>query len=111
MEEKTETKKGVPFSIADTVSYAGGSVVSKTLLKKDVGNITLFSFDSGQGLTEHTSPYDAVVYIMDGEVEITIGGKAQTVTAGEMMIMPANISHGLQAIKRFKMLLIMIRSS
>ena len=111
MEEKTETKKGVPFSPADTVSYAGGSVVSKTLLKKDVGNITLFSFDSGQGLTEHTSPYDAVVYIMDGEAEITIGGKAQTVTAGEMMIMPANISHGLQAIKRFKMLLIMIRSS
>lgn len=111
MEGKAEAEKGVPFSLADTVSYADGSVVSKTLLKKDVGNITLFSFDSGQGLTEHTSPFDAVVYIMDGEAEITIGGKAQIVTAGEMIIMPANISHGLQAIKRFKMLLIMIRGS
>ena len=111
MEAKTEAEKGVPFDLAETVSYAGGSVVSKTLLKKDVGNITLFSFDSGQGLTEHTSPSDAVVYIMDGEAEITIGGKEQVVAAGEMMIMPANIPHSLQAIKRFKMLLIMIRSS
>lgn len=110
MEAKTEAEKGVPFNLAETVSYAGGSVVSKTLLKKDVGNITLFSFDSGQGLTEHTSPFDAVVYIMDGEAEITIGGKEQIVAAGEMMIMPANIPHSLQAIKRFKMLLIMIRS-
>ena len=75
MEEKTEAEKSLPFSLADTVSYYGGSVVSKTLLKKDVGNITLFPFDSGQVLTEHTSPFDAVVYIMDGEAEITIGGK------------------------------------
>lgn len=110
MEAKTEAEKGVPFNLAETVSYAGGSVVSKTLLKKDVGNITLFSFDSGQGLTEHTSPFDAVVYIMDGEAEISIDGKAQIAAAGEMMIMPANIPHSLQAIKRFKMLLIMIRS-
>ena len=111
MEEKAEAEKSVPFSLAYTVSYSGGSVVSKTLLKKDVGNITLFPFDSGQVLTEHTSPFDAVVYIMDGEAEITIGGKVQIVTAGKMMIMLANIPHGLQAIKRFKMMLIMIRGS
>jgi quercetin dioxygenase-like cupin family protein len=102
--------KGVPFNLAGGVSYAIGSVVSKTLLKKNVGNLTLFSFDQGQGLTEHTSPYDAVVYILDGKAEIIIGGKPQTVAAGEMIIMPASISHALNAVERFKMLLIMIRS-
>jgi quercetin dioxygenase-like cupin family protein len=79
------------------------------LLKKDTGNITLFSFDKGQGLSEHTSPYDAVVYILDGQAEITLGGKTQTVKTGEMLIMPADIPHGLQADSQFKMLLIMIR--
>ena len=91
------------------MSYSIGSVVSKTLLKKNTGNITLFSFDEGQGLTEHTSPYDAVVYILDGKAEILIGGEPRRVMAGEMMIMPANIPHALNAVERFKMLLIMIR--
>jgi quercetin dioxygenase-like cupin family protein len=84
-------------------------VVSKTLLKKDIGNITLFAFDKGQCLSEHTTPFDTVVYILDGEAEITIGGQLQNVSAGEMLIMPANIAHALQAKAPFKMLLVMIR--
>lgn len=109
MNKKTDISKGVPFNLSDGVSYAIGSVVSKTLLKKNVGNLTLFSFDKGQGLTEHTSPYDAVVYILDGKAEIVIGGEPKMVEAGEMMIMPAGIPHALNAVERFKMLLIMIR--
>ena len=109
MSEKTVIAKGVPFNLSASVTYSIGSVVSKTLLKKDVGNITLFSFDEGQGLTEHTSPYDAVVYILDGKAEIIIGGEPRMVMTGEMMIMPANIPHALNAVERFKMLLIMIR--
>ena len=92
------------------IEYADGSVVSKTLIKKEIGNITLFAFDQGQGLSEHTAPFDAVVHILDGEAEITIGGQPQIVRTGEMLIMPANIPHALQAEIRFKMLLVMIRS-
>ncbi|RPH52129.1 MAG: cupin domain-containing protein [Desulfobacteraceae bacterium] len=109
MNDKDVISKGVPFNLSDDVTYAIGSVVSKTLLKKNVGNLTLFSFDQGQGLTEHTSPFDAVVYILGGKAEITIGGKPKTVKAGEMIIMPAGIPHALNAVERFKMLLIMIR--
>jgi len=109
MENNEQNIRGIPFNLANHVSYSEGSVVSKTLLKKEIGNITLFSFDLGQGLSEHTAPFDAVVYILDGQAEITIGGNAQTVMAGEMLIMPANVSHSLHASKRFKMLLIMIR--
>jgi quercetin dioxygenase-like cupin family protein len=79
------------------------------LLQKDTGNITLFSFDAGQGLSEHTSPFDAVVHIIDGEAKITIGGKPHRVKAGEIIIMPANIPHALQAEVQFKMLLVLIR--
>jgi len=110
MTQDNSTSKGTPFNLANHVDYAAGSVVSKTLLKKGVGNITLFSFDAGQGLTEHTSPFDAVVHILDGEAEITIGGKPKKVKTGEMLIMPAHVSHALHAAQRFKMLLIMIRS-
>ena len=109
MEPDNETIKGKPFVLKDHVKYAIGSVVSKTLLKKDTGNITLFSFDAGQGLSEHTSPYDAVVYILEGEAEITIGGDPQIVKSGDMLVMPADIPHGLHAHQAFKMLLIMIR--
>ena len=101
--------KGNAFNLEKHVEYAAGSVVSKTLLKKDTGNITLFAFDTGQGLSEHTAPFDAVVHILDGEARITIGGQPQTVPKGDMLIMPANISHALHAEKRFKMLLVMIR--
>jgi quercetin dioxygenase-like cupin family protein len=111
MVNDTVATKGVSFDLKEHVTYAIGSVVSKTLLKKDTGNITLFSFDKGQGLSEHTSPYDAVVHVLDGEAEITIGGKMQTVKAGQMLIMPANVSHALLAQVQFKMLLIMIRGN
>lgn len=109
MNSNESTPKGISFDLEKHVAYTAGSVVSKTLLKKEVGNITLFSFDAGQGLTEHTSPFDAVVHILDGRAQITIGGKTQIVTAGQMLIMPANVAHSLHARERFKMLLIMIR--
>ena len=109
MEPSSGTPKGIAFDLADHVTYAIGAVVSKTLLKKDTGNITLFSFDAGQGLSEHTSPYDAVVLVLEGRAEITIGGRAQEVRGGQMLIMPAAVPHALQAVERFKMLLIMIR--
>ena len=111
MNESKETPKGIPFNLAGDISYAIGSIVSKTLLKKDTGNITLFSFDAGQGLSEHTSPFDAVVYILDGEAEISIGGKPQNVGTGETIIMPANVPHALHAEVQFKMLLILIRGN
>ncbi len=109
MNDQSSTLKGKVFNLEQFVDYADGSVVSKTLLKKEIGNITLFAFDKGQGLSEHTAPFDAVVYILDGEAQITIGGQSQNVLAGEMLIMPANIPHALQAKAPFKMLLIMIR--
>ncbi len=102
--------KGEAFGLSATVPYAIGAVVSKTLLKKETGNITLFAFDAGQGLSEHTAPFDAVVQILDGEADITIGGETQTVDAGQMLIMPANVPHALHAREKFKMLLVMIRS-
>jgi quercetin dioxygenase-like cupin family protein len=101
--------KGNAFHLANSIDYADDSVVSKTLLKKTTGNLTLFAFDAGQGLSEHTAPFDAVVYILDGQARITIGGQPRSVGEGEMLIMPANISHALHAEKRFKMLLVMIR--
>lgn len=110
MNATNETVKGVSFNLADNVSYAIGAVVSKTLLKKATGTVTLFSFDAGQGLSEHMAPFDAMVYVLEGKAVITIGGKPHEVNGGEMIIMPANISHALQAEKQFKMLLIMIRS-
>ncbi len=100
---------GVPFQLEKHVDYAAGSVVSKMLIQKNTGNITLFAFDAGQGLSEHTAPFDAVVYILDGRAEISIGGRTSTVTAGEMLIMPADVPHALNAKERFKMLLVMIR--
>jgi quercetin dioxygenase-like cupin family protein len=91
------------------VAYAREAVVSKTLVKKSTGTITLFAFDKGQELSEHTAPFDAVVEIVDGEAEVIVGGTSLIVKAGEMVIMPANIPHAVKAPKRFKMLLTMIR--
>jgi quercetin dioxygenase-like cupin family protein len=109
MDKTREKEKGVPFKLEDEVAYADGSVVSKTLLNSAAGTITLFSFDAGQGLSEHTAPFDAVVNILDGEAKITIGGRPNLVSKGDMLIMPANVTHALLAEKPFKMLLVMIR--
>ncbi|MCD1296073.1 cupin domain-containing protein [Methanocella sp. CWC-04] len=92
------------------ISYQDGSVVSREVIRKPTGTVTLFAFDEGQGLSEHTAPFNAMVVIVDGEAEIILGGKPNHLKKGEMIIMPANVPHALNAIKRFKMLLIMIRS-
>jgi len=96
--------------LVNLVAYQKGSVVSRTLIDKKTGTVTLFSFDDGQGLSEHTAPFDAMVYLLDGEAEITISGKPLHLSQGEITIMPANQPHALKAVKRFKMLLTMIRS-
>ncbi len=110
MTDKVNAPKGVSFNLNEFIDYSEDSVISKTLIDKGIGNITLFSFDKGESLSEHTSPFDAVVYIIDGSAEITIGSEKSTVKAGEMIIMPANIPHALYASEKYKMLLIMIRS-
>ncbi len=97
-------------NLADLVDYQEGSIVSRTLIKKDKGTVTLFAFGEGEGLSEHTAPFDALVYILDGEAQVTISGKPSNVKAGEMIIMPADDPHALKAVKKFKMLLVMIRS-
>ena len=109
MKDAMEDYKGRPMALAGAVSYADGAVVSKTLMNKKTGTLTLFAFDAGQSLSEHTSPYDATVYILDGQATLMIGGERVEAKAGEMVIMPANVPHDVQAGERFKMLLIMIR--
>ena len=96
--------------LTDLVEYAQGSVVSKTLVDKTIGTITLFAFDEGQGLSEHQAPFDAVVQIIEGKARLTIGGKEVMVSAGELIVMPGNIPHAVNADERFKMLLTMIRA-
>jgi quercetin dioxygenase-like cupin family protein len=91
------------------IEYQEGSVVSKTLIEKETGTVTLFAFDKNQGLSEHTAPFDALVQVIDGEAEITISGNKNQVKSGEMIIMPANEPHALNANERFKMMLTMIR--
>ena len=93
----------------DLVGYSPDSIVSKTIVDKSTGTITLFSFDKGQKLSEHTSPYDAVVQVLDGKASLTIGGEIQQVPAGEIIVMPANVPHAVDAEEKFKMLLTMIR--
>jgi len=108
--EKTEDLRGKALKAKDLVGYDKGAVVSRTILEKKTGTVTIFSFDKGQGLSEHTAPFDAMVEILDGEAEITVAGKAHKVKAGEFIIMPANKPHSLRALKKYKMALIMIRS-
>jgi len=102
--------QGQVMKLADLVDYQGGSVVSREILKKDTGTVTLFAFDAGQGLSEHTAPFDALVYVVEGSVEIKISGNPHRLQQGEMIIMPAHEPHGLKALGKFKMLLVMIRS-
>jgi quercetin dioxygenase-like cupin family protein len=98
------------LKIAELVSYQEGSVVSRQIVKSDGGNVTLFAFDQGQGLSEHTTPFDALVQILEGEAELTISGKPFHLAVGESILMPANEPHALMADKKFKMLLTMIRA-
>jgi quercetin dioxygenase-like cupin family protein len=96
--------------LVEMVSYQEGSVVSRQITKADAGNVTLFAFDEGQGLSEHTTPFDALVQVLDGEAQVAISGRAYLLKNGDAIIMPANEPHALKAIKRFKMLLTMIRA-
>ena len=97
-------------SLTELVGYQEGSIVSRVLVRRDTGNITLFAFDQEQGLTEHTSPFDALVQVLEGEVEISIDRQPLRAKAGDLVLMPAQHPHALKAITRFKMLLTMIRS-
>ncbi|MBE0639355.1 MAG: cupin domain-containing protein [Bacteroidales bacterium] len=98
------------FGLKNSVEYASGAIVSKTIIKKSSGNITLFAFDESQELSEHTAPFDAVVYVMDGKAEIAIDKKPFILNQGETIIMPANIPHAVKAVEKFKMMLVMIKS-
>jgi len=98
------------LDLTDLAAYQEGSVVSRTLIDKKVGTITVFAFAEGEGLSEHTAPFDAFVQVIDGAAEITIAGVVHAVNAGQMIIMPANRPHALRALQRFKMLLVMIRA-
>ena len=98
------------LDLAGLVDYAEGSVVSRTVAENDAGTLTLFAFDAGQGLSEHSAPFDAVVQVVDGEARLVIGGKSVRAAAGRLVVMPANVPHAVKAVKRFKMLLIMLRA-
>jgi quercetin dioxygenase-like cupin family protein len=106
---ETRINIGETFDVAASVEYAAQTVVSRAVLKKDTGNVTLFAFDKSEGLSEHTAPFDAMVVILDGKAEIIIGGTPHIVETGQSIIMPANITHALKAIEKFKMMLIMIK--
>lgn len=105
----TEFSKEIA-QVIDLVAYQDGAVVSREIMNRKAGTVTLFAFDEGQGLSEHTAPFDAMVYLLDGEAEITISGKPLRLKMGEMVIMPANQPHALKAINRFKMMLIMLKA-
>ena len=107
--EKKEFPKAEKFSFTDSVTYADDSIVSKILLRNDKGNVTLFAFDKGEMLSEHTAPFDAIVQVLDGSVGIEIDHKPHILVTGESIIMPANIPHAVTALEKFKMLLIMIK--
>lgn len=101
---------GQAIRLRDWIKYQKSSVVSRLVINKKSGTVTLFAFDEGQGLSEHTVPFDALVYLLEGEALITISGKSLKAKEGEMVVMPANKPHSIQAVKKFKMILIMIRS-
>jgi quercetin dioxygenase-like cupin family protein len=108
--ENTKNFAAQAVNLADLIAYQAGSVVSRTIIDKKAGTITLFAFDQKQGLSEHTAPYDALVYVLDGEADVVLSGKPVRLKKGEFTIMPANEPHALSAVTRFKMLLIMVRS-
>jgi quercetin dioxygenase-like cupin family protein len=113
LENKNKTDATLIGKAADlgaTVEYQSGAVVSRTIIERATGTVTIFAFDKGQGLSEHTAPFDALVQILDGKAVITIDGQSHDLAGGEAIIMPANRPHALKAVERFKMMLVMIRS-
>ncbi|MEI7904286.1 MAG: cupin domain-containing protein [Candidatus Firestonebacteria bacterium] len=110
MADNKESIKGRAFNLAELVKYQKGNVVSKEIINKKTGTVTVFSFDKGEGLSEHVAPFDAMVYILDGTVKIEIAGKPNIVKKGECIILPAGKAHALYSVTRWKMLLVMIRT-
>ncbi len=108
MSERNELAQAT--DLVKMLDYQEGSIVSRALINKDVGTVTLFSFDQGEGLSEHTAPFDAIAYVFDGEAEITISQNNHILTKGQMIMMPANEPHALKALKKFKMMLIMVKA-
>ena len=114
--ERSEKQMGAKHLVGqavraiDLAAYQEGSVVSREIINKSAGTVTVFAFDEGQGLSEHTAPYDALVYVLDGEVEISLSGNPLRLKEGEMVILPANQPHALKAISKFKMILTLVRS-
>lgn len=108
--DQTNELKAKVLRLTDLIDYQNGSVVSRTVINKKTGTVTVFAFDEGEGLSEHTAPFDAMVNVLDGEAEVVISNKPYNLTSGEMIIMPANQPHALNAKKRFKMALTMIRT-
>jgi quercetin dioxygenase-like cupin family protein len=108
-QQTTQLPAAEAVSLAELVTYQPGGIVSKTLIRNDAGNLTLFAFDAGQGLSEHIAPYEAIVQVLEGQGEFTIAGKTIGAAAGQTVLMPAHAPHSVQAPEKFKMLLIMIR--
>jgi quercetin dioxygenase-like cupin family protein len=108
--QSNEFEKSKVFSFEGSVEYSEGGIVSKTVLKKETGNISLFSFAKGEALSEHTAPFDALIQVVDGKAEIIIGGKSYFLESGQSIIMPANIPHAVKTVEKFKMVLTMIKS-
>jgi quercetin dioxygenase-like cupin family protein len=106
-----EFEKSKVFSFSESIDYSDGGIVSKTVLKKQTGNISLFSFAKGEALSEHTAPFDAMITVVDGIGEVIIGGKSFILTTGQSIIMPADVTHAVNAVEKFKMVLTMIKSS
>jgi quercetin dioxygenase-like cupin family protein len=109
-QSKSEMRPAEVVAIADLVSYQEGSVISRTLVKRATGTITLFAFDEGEGLSEHTAAFAALVQVLEGEADVTVAGQTMRTRANQSVLLPANVPHALKAVTRFKMLLTMIRS-
>src|SRR5664280_2123814 len=109
--ESNEFERAKVFSFRESIDYSDGGIISKTVLKKETGNISLFSFDKGEALSEHTAPFDAMITVVDGKGEVVIGGKSFILASGQSIIMPANITHAVNAVEKFKMVLTMIKSN
>ena len=109
-EQRTGFKRSQVAYLVNLIDYQEDAIVSRTIIDNESGTVTLFSFDKGQGLSEHTTPYEALMYLIDGEVSVTLSGKTYHLQQGEMIVMPPNEPHALKALSRFKMLLILIHS-